>query len=78
MELGLSRETVGQLLKGKEEADEKADKVTADLECKYIFCCICSCSVRSMLSIQLLVCCRILLSGIGIVQGLWRPGESLG
>ena len=37
MELGLSREIVGQLLKGKEEVEEKADKVTVDVEHKYIF-----------------------------------------
>ena len=78
MELGLYHEAVSQLLKGKEEAEEKADKVTADLECKYIFCCIHSCSVRSVLSIQLLVCCIILLAGVDAVQGLWRLGESLG
>jgi len=34
MELNLSREVVSQLLKGKEEAKEKAKKATADLECK--------------------------------------------
>ena len=36
MEVGLSCETVGQLLNGKEEAEEKADKVTTDLERKGI------------------------------------------
>ena len=56
MDLNLSRETIGQFLKGKEEAEEKADKVTADLEHKYHFCRIHSCSVRSVLSILLLVC----------------------
>ena len=34
MEIDLSREAVGQLLKGKEEAKEKAKKVTRDLERK--------------------------------------------
>jgi hypothetical protein len=78
MELGLSHEVIGQLLNGKDEAEEKADKVTMDPERKYIFCRIRSCSVRSMLSILLLVCCRVPLSGVGIVQGLWRLGEGLG
>ena len=38
MELDLSHETMGQLLKGKEEAEEKARKATIDLEHKCIFC----------------------------------------
>jgi hypothetical protein len=38
MELGLSHEVIGQLLNGKDEAEEKADKVTMDPERKYIFC----------------------------------------
>lgn len=75
MELSLSHKAVSQLLKGKEEAEEKVEKVTVDLERKYIFCWIRSCSIRSMLSILLLVCCRILLSGAGVVQGLWRPSD---
>lgn len=32
MELILSRLAIGQLLKGKEEAEEKAEKATTDLE----------------------------------------------
>ena len=36
MELGLYHEAVSQLLKGKEEAEEKANKVTVDLERKCI------------------------------------------
>jgi len=38
MELGLSREAMGRLLKGKEEAEEKAEKATADLDRKCIYC----------------------------------------
>lgn len=78
MELSLSHEAIGQLLNGKGEAGEKADKVTTDLECKYIFCHIRSCSIRSVLSILLLVCSRVPLSSIGTVQGLWIPGDGLG
>ena len=33
-ELSLSREAVAQLQKEKEEAEEIAEKVTSDLECK--------------------------------------------
>ena len=75
MELNLSHEAIGQLLNGKEEVEEKDDKVTTDLERKYIFCQIRSCVISSMLSILLLVCCRVLVSGVGAVQGLWRLGE---
>ena len=38
MELGLSYEAVAQLQKEKEEAEEKNERVAADLEHKYIFC----------------------------------------
>jgi hypothetical protein len=44
-ELGLSGEAVAQLQK-EEEAEEKADKVTRDLERKNSFCRIRSCGVR--------------------------------
>jgi len=56
MMLDLSHKAVGQLLKGKEEAKEKIEKATVDLERKCIFCRILSCIIRSMLSILLLLC----------------------
>ena len=70
MELGLSHETVVQLLKGKEEAKEKAEKATVDLERKYICCQILSFGVRSMLSILLLLCYRVPLLGTCAIQSL--------
>jgi len=38
MELDLSHRDVGQLLKGKEEAEEKTEMATTDLERKCIYC----------------------------------------
>ena len=32
MELGLSREAIGQLIEAKEKAEEKAEKATKDLQ----------------------------------------------
>jgi hypothetical protein len=38
MELSLSHVAIMQLTVGKEEAEEKVEKATSDLECKCICC----------------------------------------
>ena len=78
MKLNLSHEAVGQLLEGKEEAEEKTEKVIADLERKCIFCRILSCIIRSMLRILLLLCYRVLLLGAHAIQDLRIIGEGPG
>ena len=75
MEFSLSHEAVGQLLKGKEEVEEKAEKATADLERKCIFCRILPYNIRSMLSVLLLLCCIVLLPGACTIQGLRGPSQ---
>jgi hypothetical protein len=56
VELGLSREAIMQLNAGKEEADEKAERVAKDLrhECLTLYFYLCS--VQCILIIRLIFC----------------------
>ena len=76
MELDVSQEAVMQLTTGK-EAEEKAERVTEDLQRECIPLYFYLCGVGRMLSIQLLFCI-VSAPGTLVVQGLWRSGESVG
>ena len=52
MELGLSQEAFGQLLKVKEKVEEKTEKAIEDLQCEYFSRYFDLCGVRCMLSIR--------------------------
>ena len=77
MELGISQEAVMQLTEGKEEVEEMAERVAENLrhECLPLYFYLCS--VGRTLSIHLFFC-RVSASGARVVQGLWRPGDSMG
>ena len=77
MELGLSWEAIVQLTAGKEEAEEKAERVTEDLQRECLPLYFYLCSVGRMLSIRLLFC-GVSAPGTRVVQGLWRLSESVG
>ena len=77
MELGLSWEAIMQLTVGKEEAEEKAERVAEDLQRECLPLYFYLCSIERMLSIRLLLC-RVSAPGARTVQGLWRPSESAG
>jgi hypothetical protein len=77
MELGLSWEAIMQLTAGKEEAEEKAEQITEDLQCECLPLYFYLCSIGCMLSIWLLFC-RVSAPSTCTTQGLWRPGESTG
>ena len=53
MELGLSREAIGQLIEAKEKAEEKAEKATKDLQRECFSCYFDLCGIKRMLSIWL-------------------------
>ena len=75
MELGLSQEAFDQLQEAKEKAEEKAEKVTKDLQHECFHAILTCAALGACLAYSCLVC-RVSTPGLGTVLGARGTSES--